>query len=131
MLKAAREITGRRLICVFGAGGDRDRGKRPLMGAIARRLADVAVVTSDNPRCEDPQAIIAEIIAGIESGPRRARPAGRDRHGAAHGAAQATGGDRRQGPRAGQEIGRGGWSPFDDREVAAASSRRPLRRPRE
>ncbi len=68
VLRAARDIARGRVICVFGAGGDRDRGKRPLMGEIASRLADVAVVTSDNPRSEEPEAIVAEILAGIAPG---------------------------------------------------------------
>jgi UDP-N-acetylmuramyl tripeptide synthase len=54
----------RRIICVFGCGGDRDKEKRPLMGEIAARLCDLAVVTSDNPRTEDPMAIIAQILDG-------------------------------------------------------------------
>ncbi|RXZ44453.1 UDP-N-acetylmuramoyl-L-alanyl-D-glutamate--2,6-diaminopimelate ligase [Crenobacter cavernae] len=57
---------GSRLLCVFGCGGDRDKGKRSMMGAIAEKLADVAVVTSDNPRTEDPQAIIEDILSGME-----------------------------------------------------------------
>jgi len=65
VLRAARDLAGgHRVICVVGAGGDRDRGKRPLMGKIASELADVTIVTSDNPRSEDPEAIIAEIVAG-------------------------------------------------------------------
>ena len=65
VLEAAREITSGRLVCVFGCGGDRDRGKRPLMGAIAVAVADRVVVTSDNPRSEEPEAIIGEILAGM------------------------------------------------------------------
>jgi UDP-N-acetylmuramoyl-L-alanyl-D-glutamate--2,6-diaminopimelate ligase len=64
-LIAARNGAGGRVVCVFGAGGDRDRGKRPLMGEIAARLADVTIVTSDNPRSEEPEQIIAEIMAGV------------------------------------------------------------------
>ena len=97
VLEAARELLEQsehgdgRLICVFGAGGDRDRDKRPLMGAAARRLADHVIVTSDNPRSEDPDAIIAAIVEGAEHGRGgrarlvargRARPARRDRAGA-------------------------------------------------
>ena len=65
VLRTARALTDGRLICVFGAGGDRDRGKRPMMGRVASELADVTIVTSDNPRSEDPQAIIDEILAGV------------------------------------------------------------------
>jgi UDP-N-acetylmuramoyl-L-alanyl-D-glutamate--2,6-diaminopimelate ligase len=74
VLNAARALEPARLILVFGCGGDRDRGKRPIMGALAAERADIAVVTSDNPRSEDPAAIIREILAGFEAAPgRRAR----------------------------------------------------------
>jgi UDP-N-acetylmuramyl-tripeptide synthetase len=65
VLAALREQTSGRLICVFGCGGNRDKGKRPLMGEAASRLADQVIVTSDNPRHEDPVAIINEVIAGM------------------------------------------------------------------
>jgi len=66
VLKSARELTCRRLIVVFGCGGDRDKMKRPVMGRIASDLADMCIVTSDNPRSEYPQAIIYEILAGMD-----------------------------------------------------------------
>ncbi|MCU0561220.1 MAG: UDP-N-acetylmuramoyl-L-alanyl-D-glutamate--2,6-diaminopimelate ligase [Desulfobacterales bacterium] len=64
-LSALRALGARRIICVFGCGGDRDRSKRPLMGEIAGRLSELAVATSDNPRSEAPMAIIAEIVPGL------------------------------------------------------------------
>ena len=68
LLAALRPHTRARLHVVFGAGGDRDRGKRPLMGAVAARLADVAIITDDNPRSEDPAAIRAAVLAGCPGG---------------------------------------------------------------
>ena len=65
-LTALRDFAQGRLICLFGCGGDRDRGKRPIMGALAASLADFVVVTSDNPRTEDPTAIIDDILKGME-----------------------------------------------------------------
>jgi UDP-N-acetylmuramoyl-L-alanyl-D-glutamate--2,6-diaminopimelate ligase len=67
VLEAAREISEGKVIAVFGCGGDRDRGKRPMMGEIAAEAADVVFITSDNPRSEDPMAIIAEIEEGARS----------------------------------------------------------------
>ncbi|NLL51946.1 MAG: UDP-N-acetylmuramoyl-L-alanyl-D-glutamate--2,6-diaminopimelate ligase [Peptococcaceae bacterium] len=68
VLTAAREITSGRLITVFGCGGDRDRTKRPLMGKAAEELSDYVIVTSDNPRTEDPENIIKDILPGLKSG---------------------------------------------------------------
>jgi len=124
VLTTARKLTRGRLGVVFGCGGDRDRGKRPIMGGIAARLCDQLWVTSDNPRSERPEAIIGEILAGVrETG----APAGR----------YVTEPDRRSAIRAALAWGRGGDTvviagkghetyqivgsdvlPFDDREVA-------------
>jgi UDP-N-acetylmuramoyl-L-alanyl-D-glutamate--2,6-diaminopimelate ligase len=67
VLRTARAVAKGRLLAVLGCGGDRDRGKRPLMGRAAETLADVVVITSDNPRSEDPEAIISDILAGLKS----------------------------------------------------------------
>jgi UDP-N-acetylmuramoyl-L-alanyl-D-glutamate--2,6-diaminopimelate ligase len=120
-------------MCVFGAGGDRDRGKRPLMGEIAARLADVVLVTSDNPRSEDPEKIIAEIMAGVvtPAGGHPQDPGSRAPHvrsladrGAAIAEAIASGrrGDvlviAGKGHEQGQELADGRKVPFDDVAVA-------------
>jgi UDP-N-acetylmuramoyl-L-alanyl-D-glutamate--2,6-diaminopimelate ligase len=71
VLQTMREVvaaSGGRLICVFGCGGDRDRGKRPMMGKVAAKLADMCIVTSDNPRSEDPHDIIVSIVSGMAGG---------------------------------------------------------------
>jgi UDP-N-acetylmuramoyl-L-alanyl-D-glutamate--2,6-diaminopimelate ligase len=68
-LQALREHTHGKLVCVFGCGGDRDRGKRPQMGRIAEQLADIVILTNDNPRHEDPASIINEIASGMQTTP--------------------------------------------------------------
>ena len=128
VLVAARQLTDddRRVVCVFGCGGDRDRDKRPLMGAIAARLADIAIVTSDNPRSEDPGAIIDEILEAMGDGADvRVEP---DRQAAIEGALDAAeDGDTvvvaGKGHEQGQEFAHGRKLPFDDREVAREALR--------
>jgi UDP-N-acetylmuramoyl-L-alanyl-D-glutamate--2,6-diaminopimelate ligase len=123
VLVSARQITpaGKRLICVFGCGGDRDRDKRPQMGGITDRLADVAVVTSDNPRSEEPGAILAEIQAGMGEGGARIEVEVDRRAAIALALAAAEPGDTvviaGKGHEQGQEFERGRKIPFDDREV--------------
>jgi UDP-N-acetylmuramoyl-L-alanyl-D-glutamate--2,6-diaminopimelate ligase len=129
VLRAARRVTGGRLIVVFGAGGDRDRDKRPKMGRAGGELADLAVVTSDNPRSEDPAAIVAEVAAGVEGGAELEVEVDRR---AAIGLAlrRAEPGDTvviaGKGHEQGQEFERGRKVPFDDREVAREELRRNL-----
>jgi UDP-N-acetylmuramoyl-L-alanyl-D-glutamate--2,6-diaminopimelate ligase len=119
VLKAARELTEGRLHVVFGCGGDRDRGKRPLMGEIASRLADDAIATSDNPRSEDPEAIISQILAGAHPGTAHEV----DRRAAiARAIGEAEPGDvvviAGKGHEQGQEFENGRKLPFDDVTVA-------------
>jgi UDP-N-acetylmuramoyl-L-alanyl-D-glutamate--2,6-diaminopimelate ligase len=124
VLRTARELATGRLICVFGCGGDRDRGKRPIMGRIASELADVAIVTSDNPRSEDPQAIIDEILEGVigevEVEPDRTAAIARAISLANEGDVVLIAG---KGHEQGQEFA-DRTIPFDDREVARDVLRR-------
>jgi UDP-N-acetylmuramoyl-L-alanyl-D-glutamate--2,6-diaminopimelate ligase len=124
VLRAARELTTRRLHVVFGAGGDRDRGKRPLMGEVAARLADRVIVTSDNPRSEEPEAIVDQILEG--AGPDVEREV--DRRRAIELAVEtAEPGDvvviAGKGHEQGQEFEQGRREPFDDVTVAREALR--------
>jgi UDP-N-acetylmuramoyl-L-alanyl-D-glutamate--2,6-diaminopimelate ligase len=134
VLAAARELADARVRCVFGCGGDRDRGKRPQMGEIAARLADHVVVTSDNPRSERPEAIVREILAGIPV-ERAARVVAEvDRRTAiAEALAAAEAGDvvviAGKGHEQGQELAGGEKVPFDDTTVAREALRSLRPRP--
>ena len=124
VLTALRALTEGRILTVFGCGGDRDRGKRPRMGAAAARGSDYVVVTSDNPRSESPDAIVADIVPGIGAAPHVVIV---DRVEAIrHAITQAGPGDvvliAGKGHEATQEIG-GVRHPFDDRHVAAEALR--------
>jgi UDP-N-acetylmuramoyl-L-alanyl-D-glutamate--2,6-diaminopimelate ligase len=129
VLEAARELAAGRILSVFGAGGDRDRDKRPKMGRAGASLSDLAIVTSDNPRSEDPQAIVAEILAGI---PESAEVEVEVDRRAAIGWAfeRARPGDvvviAGKGHEQGQELAEGRKIPFDDRDVAREELRRLL-----
>jgi UDP-N-acetylmuramoyl-L-alanyl-D-glutamate--2,6-diaminopimelate ligase len=124
VLRTARELTRGRLHVVFGAGGDRDPTKRPLMGRAARELADRVLVTSDNPRSERPEAIIDQVMEG--AGPQAERDADRRRAiGRAIGDAEP--GDvvviAGKGHEQGQEFEHGRKEPFDDKTVAREALR--------
>lgn len=124
VLASARALSPARLVCVFGCGGDRDPKKRPLMGEISARLADLTVLTSDNPRSENPDAIVADILAGIDGGAvREGVVVEVDRHAAIQKTLceMARPGDliiiAGKGHETGQTAG-GRTIPFDDRTVA-------------
>src|SRR3954454_4168904 len=127
VLRAARPLTQNRLIVVFGAGGDRDRAKRPLMGAVACERADVAIVTSDNPRNEAPEAIIGQILEGcgseVEVEPDRRAAIERAVEMAEAGDVLVIAG---KGHEQGQELAGGRKTPFDDVTVAREALRARL-----
>ena len=135
VLRALRPVTGGRLAIVLGCGGDRDSAKRPLMGAAAARLADLVILTSDNPRTEDPLAILAQMLDGVltVAEGQRARIIVEPDRGAAINlaVAMADKGDvlviAGKGHERGQYVGRT-VLPFDDREVAAEALARHLGR---
>src|SRR5215211_6129390 len=127
VLRAARPLAAGRVIVVFGAGGDRDRAKRPLMGAVACEHADVVIVTSDNPRSEEPEAIVAAILEGCEQGVEIEV----DRRAAIERAVEIAGaGDvvivAGKGHEQGQEFAGGHKVPFDDVTVAREALRARL-----
>ncbi|HWH94929.1 MAG TPA: UDP-N-acetylmuramoyl-L-alanyl-D-glutamate--2,6-diaminopimelate ligase [Baekduia sp.] len=136
VLRTARELATRDLIVVIGAGGDRDRGKRPMMGAAAAAHADRVLITSDNPRSEDPEAIIAAIAAGAEEvaggRARRIERVSDRREAIERAVAEAGAGDviviAGKGHETYQEIAAGVKLPFDDREVAREALRARLER---
>jgi len=126
VLRAARGISRGRLHVVFGAGGDRDRGKRPLMGEVAARLADRVIVTSDNPRSEDPESIVDQVMEGTSDGPEVEREPDR-RRAIARAIGTAEPGDvvvlAGKGHEQGQEFEGGRKEPFDDITVAREALR--------
>lgn len=122
VLRTTRDLAGDgRVIVLFGCGGDRDTGKRPQMGAIGRALSDICIVTSDNPRSEDPEAIIEDILAGATGGSADLVVEADRRAAIATAIATAAPGDvvliAGKGHESGQEA-RGVITPFDDRDVA-------------
>src|ERR687888_353080 len=122
-LRAARELASGRVLCVFGCGGDRDREKRPLMGRVAAELADVPILTTDNPRGEDPLAIIEDVLRGargLEVEPDRRAAIARAVEAAREGDVVLVAG---RGAEPEQEVA-GGKLPFDDRDVAREALRR-------
>ncbi|MFN8162413.1 MAG: UDP-N-acetylmuramoyl-L-alanyl-D-glutamate--2,6-diaminopimelate ligase [Solirubrobacterales bacterium] len=127
VLRAARRLTEGRLITVFGAGGDRDRDKRPKMGRAGAELADLVVITSDNPRSEDPEAIVAEVAAGASGAAELEIEVDR-RAAIALALGRASGGDTvviaGKGHEQGQEFENRRKIPFDDREVAREELRK-------
>lgn len=124
VLGSVRSSTAGRILVVIGAGGDRDTGKRPVMGEIASRLADVVVVTDDNPRSEDPAAIRAEVLAGARRGDAEVLEVGDRREAIRRAVALARGGDclvvAGKGHETGQEVA-GRKLPFDDRDELRAA----------